>query len=235
MVRTLHLSNTNNRNATVAMENLPKPILPKLGLPDQSITYHRYLISTEEGLHEAMQSAHGDKYAQALVDGDPEVDMELVGRAVGPTSTVYLSGDGEVLYAAPQMFDVRFDPKGQEQDRKPAENVASNTTDELPVKWTGKKMPIGDVVRRFSFKRSVAVQHVDGLTFDFCYAMAKELHDEGVMVLLGAGSSGKEPLIFQENGSPYRGFLSGQVEGDNKYKLLLHLSNLELKSLVKDD
>ena len=43
------------------------------------------------------------------------------------------------------------------------------------------------------------------------------------------GSKGRDPLIFQENGSPYRGFLEGRVDGQ-KYKLLLHLSNLELRA-----
>ena len=60
--------------------------------------------------------------------------------------------------------------------------------------------------------------------------MAKELHDESVMVLIGAGKTGKDPLIFQANGMPYRGFLEGRVDG-KKYQLLLHLSNMELKKV----
>ena len=72
------------------------------------------------------------------------------------------------------------------------------------------------------------LRHVDGVTYDFLYAMAKELHEEGMVVLIGAGPKGKAPLIFQANGSPYRGFLDGRVDGD-RYQLLIHLSNLELK------
>ena len=89
-------------------------------------------------------------------------------------------------------------------------------------------MPKRDVVRKFTFRRSMQLQHVDGVTFDFLYAMAKELADEDVMVLLGAGASGKEPLIMQLNGAPYRGFLEGRVK-DDEFILLLHLSNMELK------
>jgi hypothetical protein len=48
------------------------------------------------------------------------------------------------------------------------------------------------------------------------------------MVLMATGSGGKDPLIFSTNGLPYRGFLEGRVDGP-KYKLLLHLSHLELK------
>ena len=48
--------------------------------------------------------------------------------------------------------------------------------------------------------------------------------------MIGAGKKGKNPLIFQSNGSPYRAFLEGRVE-DKKYKLLLHLSNMQLKKI----
>jgi hypothetical protein len=34
--------------------------------------------------------------------------------------------------------------------------------------------------------------------------------------------------VLQSNGSPYRGFLDGRVDGDT-YVLLLHLSSMELK------
>jgi hypothetical protein len=33
---------------------------------------------------------------------------------------------------------------------------------------------------------------------------------------------------MQVNGTPYRGFLEGRIDGEN-YILLLHLSNMELK------
>jgi hypothetical protein len=36
---------------------------------------------------------------------------------------------------------------------------------------------------------------------------------------------------LQVNGTPYRGFLEGRIEGD-KFILLLHLSNMELKKPV---
>ena len=98
------------------------------------------------------------------------------------------------------------------------------------MRWTGKKMPKSKVVVSFAFKRTIQLKHVDGLTFDYLFDMAKELHDEDVMVLIGAGSKGKDPLIFQANGMPYRGFLEGRVNG-KKYQLLLHLSNMELKKI----
>ena len=60
--------------------------------------------------------------------------------------------------------------------------------------------------------------------------MAKTLDDQKSLILLGGGSTGKDPLIFQSNGSPYRGFLDGRIKG-KEYKLILRLSNLELRGI----
>jgi hypothetical protein len=71
--------------------------------------------------------------------------------------------------------------------------------------------------------------HVNGLTYDFLYGMAKELEARDSLMLLGAGPKSNQPLILRRGGSPYRGFLEGRTDGD-KYCLLLHFSNLELKA-----
>ena len=106
--------------------------------------------------------------------------------------------------------------------------MALTTVAVSPVRWTGRKMPIEDVIRKFAFRRTLQLKHVDGLTYDFLFDMAKTLDSERVVLLLRAGPKGRKPLIFQANGAPYQGFLEGRVSGE-KYKLLLHLSNLELK------
>ena len=72
------------------------------------------------------------------------------------------------------------------------------------------------------------LQHTDGLTYDFLFAMAKDLEASQSLMLVGSGDKGTSPLIFQANGSPYRGFLRGQTSGKS-YRLILHLSDLELK------
>ena len=41
--------------------------------------------------------------------------------------------------------------------------------------------------------------------------MSKTLDDKKSLMFLGGGKSGKVPLIFQTNGSPYRGFLDGRI------------------------
>ena len=44
--------------------------------------------------------------------------------------------------------------------------------------------------------------------------------------------SGKDPIVLQLNGTAYRGFLEGRVNGET-FILLLHLSNMELKKPVE--
>jgi hypothetical protein len=96
------------------------------------------------------------------------------------------------------------------------------------VNWTGKLIPRAELVRKFAIKRTMQLRHVDGVTFDFLYAIAKELHEKDSVALLASGEGGKGPLVLQSNGSPYRGFLDGRIDGD-KFLLLLHLSSMELK------
>ena len=49
-------------------------------------------------------------------------------------------------------------------------------------------------------------------------------------MMLGGGASGKEPLVLNDGGNPYRAFLEGRIKGE-KYCLILHLSDQELKPL----
>lgn len=227
--RKLHIANEDGRDATVLFAPLKADKPPEKGLPDGSpVQFKRYLASTEGGLHEALQGRLGEDYGQALIDGDPEVDRELVGREIGETNQVFLSSEGEVLYAAPRVVELLLGPDGQEKERRAPVDTPSNVNDEMPVRWTGKMMPRRDVVRRFLLSRSLQIQHVDGLSFDYLHAMAKRLDEADSMVLVGGGAKGRDPLVFQVNGSPYRGFLEGRVDGQ-RYLLLLHLSNMELK------
>jgi hypothetical protein len=59
--------------------------------------------------------------------------------------------------------------------------------------------------------------------------MAKELEDTLSLMLLGAGPKGSQPLVLTRGGQQFRGFLEGRTQGD-KYCLILHLSNMELKA-----
>ena len=224
----IHIMNSNQRNASVAVSSVRYRSDIQLGVVGDQVTFRRYLQATEAGLDNRLSEDLSDEYGQHLVDADPEIDVEQVGRFIGATDTVFLSSIGEILHAAPQVVEVLYDTASKECDRRNPVDAPANVRDELPVLWTGRKMPKIEMVRRFALKRTIQLQHLDGLTYDFLYEMASELAEEQVVVLIGGGSKGKDPLVFQTNGTPYRSFLEGRIDGE-KYKLLLHLSNMELK------
>ncbi|MEX1368953.1 MAG: hypothetical protein AB1Z98_37855 [Nannocystaceae bacterium] len=228
-MRTIHIANATGRDATVTYLTPPVPPTPRPGLPDGEVQFRRYLVSTPQGLHEALQAAHGEDYGQALIDGDPEVDIEQVGRRVEPIARVFLTADGEVMHSVPTIIETITDPDGTERERRePADVHANITAESVPVTWTGKTMAKRAAVRRFVFARTIALRHTDGLSFDFLHAMAEQLAAKDEVALVGAGKGGKLPLVLQENGTPYRGFLEGRVDGE-RFALLLHLSNMELR------
>jgi len=79
-------------------------------------------------------------------------------------------------------------------------------------------------------QKKYQLHHINGLTYDFLFEIAKDLHETNSLVMLGGGAKGNEPLVFQDGGKSYRAFLEGRVK-DNSYCLIVHLSNLELKGV----
>ena len=227
-MRKIRLTNADGRDATVGYTS-PKPEdAPQLGLPDEPVSFRRFLSATAACLHEALAKEHGDIYGQQLVDGDPEIDVEVVGHRIESTESVFLDSAGEVLFAPPKVVELVLGPDGAEKERRDPENTPANVNEDLPLRWSKMRLARGDAVRRFAFRRCIQIRHTDGLSYDYLHAMAKELDEADEVVYLGAGAKGRDALVFQENGSPCRGFLEGRVDG-TQYKLLLHLSSLELK------
>ena len=228
MSQSIRITNSAGRDGTVQVSPAPREAGIALGLPGHEVKFHRYLATTETGRDATMTLRLGEDYAQALIDGDPEIDLEHVGRSIGETNVVFLTRSGEFLHSPPRIVEVITLPDGSEKERRDPVDVESNVDDEHPVRWTGRKLPIADAVRRFMFRRTLQVAHVDGVTYDFLHAMAKELATERVLMLVGAGAKGADPLVFQANGRPCRGFLEGRIDGE-RYQLMLHLSDMELK------
>lgn len=224
----MHLANSSSRDATVVATTSRTEPGPTAGKEGRPVTFRRYVTAGEGKLHEDLSNNLGDDYAQALTDGDPEIDFDAVGRFIDNTQSILIGSTGEPLYCAPQVWEITYGPDGSETDRRVPVDVAPTVNDTIPLAWTGRKMSKSDMAHRVAVRRTVRLQHVDGVTYDFLFGMAKELADEAAVVLLGSGEDGKGPLVLQFNGVSYRGFLDGRVEGD-RYILLLHLSNMELK------
>lgn len=228
MTNYMKLANAKGRDAIIGFRGIRAAAGPSLGVPGVTLEFRRYLVATDQCTDTALRQVHGDDYAQALIAGDPELDLERIGQTIEQTMTVYVDADGALLQSEPRVVEVVLNPDGSEKERRAPVDAAANINGELPVRWSGRKIPIADAVRRFSFRRAVQLQHVDGLTYDFLLAMATELEQEKAVMLLGSGDKGTGPLLLQSNGRAYRGFLSGETRGE-AYRLLLHLSDMELK------
>jgi hypothetical protein len=228
MTTLIHIANAKGRNATIGYSTVKVTASPKLGVLGEKILFRRYLAATETCTHEALQIRFGDEYAQALIDGDPELDIEHVGTTIEHTQVVYQDGNGELMFIEPLFIEVITDPSGQEKERRAPSNTEANINGEIPLRWSGRKIDIAEAVKKFTFKRTIQLQHIDGLTYDFLFGIAKELEESRSMMLIGAGDKGIAPVIFQANGKPYRAFLYGQTNA-TAYRLTLHLSELELK------
>ncbi len=177
------------------------------------------LLKNYEGNAEALGTA--------LVDGDPEVDMEICGHFLWGVSKVYVDSSDGIVYRIEQQEIVRG-PDGSVKEKRPRNRPEANVDSEIPLTWTDRKFDKDEAVRKFVFASKLQIVHINGLTYDFLYGMAKELAESNSLMMVGGGSKGRDPLVFRRGSVPYRGFLEGRIDGD-KYLLLLHLSNLELK------
>lgn len=229
MPRDIRITDDRGRDARVQYESAKRPPGRRTVTRDGTPISQSSLIKVAE--HFDLKSLEakfpGETLAQALLDGDPDVALEHVGKRIDRTDRVWLKADGSVLYAG-RTLQVLTNPDGTERERKDFVDVETTVDENFPLPWTGRLVPMADAVRRFAFSRRLQLRHVDGLTFEFLYELADMLWKKRQVVLVGSGPKGQRPLIFQRNGSGYRGFLSGRTEA-GRYVLSLHLSNLELK------
>ena len=233
MSSTIHLANAKGRDATIGLVSIKAAPGPKLGLPGEKLYFRRFLAATEKVTHEALVKEFGEDYSKNLIDSDPEIDIESIGMQIEQTQTVYIDGAGELMYVDPNFIEVVFNPDGTEKERREPVDTVMNVDVETPVRFSGRLVSIQDAVRTFGFRRKLQLRHVDGLTFDFLYEIAKELESKESLMVIGTGAKGTSSLIFQANGRPYRGFLEGRTK-DKSYRLTLHLSEMELKKPISN-
>ncbi len=227
----INLTDSRNRDAVVKAESIRvyggvRYVGPKGG----NAYIRKVLKSTIDHDYDTLLEQHDDdpeKLAEAMVKGDPEIDFERFGLYLWNMSRVYLNPDEEMVYRIEQ-FDIVRTPDGKVKEKRPRQRAESNVDGDIPLTWSGKMIKKSEAIRRFVFRSKLQIVHVNGLTYDFLYNMAKELAETDSLMLVGGGKKGKEPLVFRRGSTPYRGFLEGRIEGD-RYILLLHLSNAELK------
>jgi len=229
----INISNAKNRDATVALEAVrPKRDVRYIDENHNMVINHR-LLKTDVAHDLATLIKKDDdleKLGKKLVKEDPEIDLENFGKFLSETSRVYVSEKG-ILHSV-EEFEVIYNPDGSERDRRQRKKEMQNVNSETPLKWTGKFIKKKEAVKKFVFATKKQLIHVNGLTYDFLYEMAKELHEKDSLMLLRGGEKGNQPLIMNRGGKPYNAFLEGRIDGD-AYCLILHLSNMELKKPKK--
>lgn len=228
--REIRITDDAQRDAKVFIESTRRASTRRTVGPDGKPIAQDALVKVPEKLHYAPLLARfgsDEALAEALAAGDPDVDLELTGRRVGPTDRVWVRPDGSILYTGRVLLVVTA-PDGSERERKDFVDVEATVDDEATLPWSGRLFPMDEVVHRFALTRKLQLRHVDGLTYEFLHGLARSLAERRALLFVGAGPGARKPLVFQRNGSPYRGFLEGRVDG-TRYRLVLHLSNLELK------
>ncbi len=228
----INLSNSKNRDAVVYTKSVSTSLrvrwLDAKGRPAGNV---RVVRATLDRDLDALLAARGGDLAavgEALIQGDPEVDCERVGGYLRDTSRVYVNPDQKIVHAVAE-WDIVKNPDGSVKDRRPHKPAQPNVAGETPLRWSGKLMKKSEVWNKFVFAAKLQVVHINGLTYDFLYEMARELELKESLLLVGAGPKSNLPLVFHRGGTPYRGFLEGRTQGES-YCLILHLSNLELRA-----
>jgi hypothetical protein len=227
----IFLSNSKGRDSEVAAKIVRVPLRVRwLDGDGRQAANFRVLKATVDRDLEALLAQFGglEQVGQALVAGDPEIDLERVGSFLRDTARVYIDQKRKIVHRV-QAFEVVRNPDGSDRLRRARVLPTPNVTADNPQRWSGKLLPKKDVFNKFVFAAKMQIVHVNGLTYDFLYEMAAELERRDSLMLVGAGPKGNLPLVLRRGGSPYRGFLEGRTRGE-QYCLLLHLSNLELKA-----
>ena len=139
-LRKIRLADHRGREATVLL--VPRSRPPTVGYADSSnasVRFTRLLKATESTGYAALLSRYGDpdSLARALIDSDPEIDMQATGSESGPCDRVHVGADGKPLYSA-RMVEVVHDHEGNEIARREPVEVPANLVPDTPPRWSGK-------------------------------------------------------------------------------------------------
>lgn len=235
-LRKIHISNKKSRNTLVNFKGFPAKATTKKVDADTNKIFNKKIIKgTAANSFESLakeQEGDLDKLAEELINGDPEIDLEITGKFLGQSPKVYVNEDLKVVYKVTKTEKI-YSPQGELKEERPLRHLAANVISDDPLKWSDKYFPIEEIYNKFVFVRTYQLFHDSGLTYDYLYEMAKELEEKKSFLLLGSGKKGIGPAIFQEGGTPYRVFLEGRTQGD-QYMILIHLSNLEFKNIINE-
>lgn len=222
MQRELHLS-FNDKNARVLLSapTSQRSEAQRVSLDHLEVTTTR----VRRGLNPLSAEA---ETIEALIAGDSELNLEQIGVRLEESSRAFVHPESGELAREFETMQVIYSPNGEELERKPYQARRANINQEATPVTIGKQVPRERLLKNYVIVRVYQLLHDDGIKFDFLYNIARELDESGCVALLGAGAKGSAPLVFSDNGRPYRCALAGRVRGD-EYKLLILVLGQELK------
>ena len=232
-MRKIKISNSQNRDTDIVYGGITTKSKIKFVYPDRTLTSNAKLLKSKMGQQypALLKKFENDEaLVDMLINENPEIDIELLGSFIKGGQRILVDENMNPVFEA-IANEFIYNPDGSQKEIKSLSVRESNIVSDYPVRWTGKYLPLDQAYNKFIFVKKYQLTHSNGLTFDFLFEMAKDLSEKKSLMLLGAGAKGNDPLIFQDNGKPYRAFLEGRIKGDS-YLLLLHLTNLELKGIL---
>jgi hypothetical protein len=234
-MRYINLSNNKDRDAKVVFKSIPSISSVRMVMETGAFVENRRLLkgTSKNNIVSLMKEFKDSaQLANAIIENDPEVDLELEGKTLNVSDRVYINQDEEVVYKVRKNEKVYL-PDGSLKDEREPRYLDANIAIEHAVNWTGKIIPREKLYNKVVFVKNYQICHVNGLTYDFLFNMAKELAQKDSMMMLAGGEKGDEPLVFNDGGKPYRAFLEGRVK-KLQYCLILHLSDLEFKTIIDE-
>ena len=234
MIRYIQIEDSNKIDAEITFKSIKKGNQIYMALENgEKPTNKRVLKLTKEnsldfliGKKNPSDNDFSD-FSERLIQKDDEIDFELFGKFIDKVDKIYTNQDLKPVFNV-NISEQIIDPKGEIVEEKEKAYSRSNINGNSIVKWTGKYIPKKKLFNKVVLSRKYQLKHINGLTFDFLYKIAKDLQEKDSFMMLGGGK-GNEPLIINDGGKPYRAFLEGRIK-EKSYILIMHLSNQEYKS-----
>ncbi len=135
----INLRNAAGRDAVVMTDNVRVPLkvrwVDDQGRQASSI---RVVKATTAQDLQALRQQHGDLegVTQALVAGDPDVDLELTGRYLKETSRIFVNADRNIVRNV-RRFEIVRNADGSVRERRPRRILPANTSGDVPLNWSG--------------------------------------------------------------------------------------------------
>ena len=173
----INLRDPRNRDAVVSAEPVsPTATVRYVDANGAAVKLQHVLKSTSEHtLERLLKKAGGEEHiVQHLISDDADTDIERIGMFLKGAHRVYVNDASETVFRIQQTEIIRG-PFGEEKERRPRKQQLPNIETEFPINWTGRLVKKDDAIRRFVFSSKLQIIHINGLTYDFLYSMAKEL------------------------------------------------------------